>query len=71
MAGQQLAVGEVPGGAEDDQRRRVDGQPLEPLDERVLGVGRAERRGGAHCFGAVLTACPPNWLRSAAVTLAL
>ena len=41
--GEQLAVREVPGGAEDDQRRRVDRQPLETLDERILGVGQTER----------------------------
>ena len=34
--GQQLALREVAACAEDHQRRRVDGQALEPLDERVL-----------------------------------
>ena len=33
---QQLAVREVTGGAEDDERGRADGQPLEPLDQRVI-----------------------------------
>jgi hypothetical protein len=33
---QQLAVGEVPRAAEDDHRRRVDREPLQSLDERVL-----------------------------------
>ena len=36
MRRQQLAVGQVAGGAEDDQRRRVDREALEPLDQRVL-----------------------------------
>ena len=35
---QQLALGQVARAAEDDERRRVDGQPLEPLDERVLAA---------------------------------
>jgi hypothetical protein len=35
-SGQELAVREVAGGAEDDERRRVDWQALESLDERVL-----------------------------------
>ena len=39
--GQQLAAGEVAGGAEDDQRRRRDREPLEPLDERVLASPRS------------------------------
>ena len=38
---QQLAVGEVARGAEDHQRRRVDRQPLEPLDEGVLLLSTA------------------------------
>ena len=36
--GQQLAPGQVPGRPEDDQRRRVDREALEALDERVLVV---------------------------------
>ena len=39
--GQQLAVREVARGAEDDQRRRRDREPLEPLDERVLADSRS------------------------------
>jgi hypothetical protein len=35
---QQLAVREVARGSEDDQRRGVDRQALEPLDEGVLGA---------------------------------
>ena len=35
---QQLALGQVAGRAEDDQRRGVDRQPLEPLDEGVVGA---------------------------------
>ena len=67
--GQQLAVREVAGRAEDDQRRRRDRQPLEPLDERVLvGLARACRRPSAQLPAARSTACPPNWLRSAAST---
>ncbi len=50
--GQQLAVREVAGGAEDDQRRRMHRQPLESLDERVVGVGEVDRGGGAHVLGA-------------------
>ena len=38
---QQLALREVAGAAEDDERRRVDRQPLEPLDERVLARPRS------------------------------
>jgi len=34
--GQQLAVRQVPGPAEDHQRGRVNRQPFEPLDERVV-----------------------------------
>ena len=33
---QQLAVREVAGGAEDNQRGRADGEPLEPFDQRVI-----------------------------------
>jgi hypothetical protein len=62
--GQQLAVGQVARGPEDDQGRRVDGLTLEALDERVRGLldrAHDSRR----------TAWPPNWLRSAASTLAV
>src|ERR687888_213433 len=54
---------EVARGAEDHQRRRVDRQALEALDERVRGLD-----GGAH--ETFFTAWPPNWLRSAALTFA-
>src|SRR5215216_6204166 len=78
----QLALGQVARRAEDDQRRRVDGQPLEPLDERVLGclLGGSDGRHHSACAGCIsdgsagcallLTAWPPNWLRSAALTFA-
>ena len=68
--GQQLAVREVARGAEDRQRRRMDGQPFQPLDEGVLlllGPGRGGHRSRPQTF---LTAWPPNWLRSAAFTRA-
>ena len=34
--GEQLAVCQIAGGAEDHERRRMHGQALEPLDERIL-----------------------------------
>src|SRR5262249_27311640 len=60
----QLSLGQVAGGAEDDENARL-GAPSErkPLDERVALLDR-----GRH--SAAFTACPPNWLRSAAVTFA-
>ena len=67
---EQLAMGQVAGGAKDHQGRRVDRQALQPGHEGIVGIGRAQRRGCAHCFGAVFTAWPPNWLRSAATTRA-
>ena len=67
---QELAVGQIAGRAEDHQGGRMDRQALQALDERVLDVGQVQRRGGTHSFGAVLTACPPNWLRSAATVRA-
>ena len=62
-----------PVAAEDHERRRMDRQALEALDQRVLlgdrhGLLRVRlllrRRVGG------VTAWPPNWLRSAAFTLA-
>ena len=41
---QQLAPGEIPGGAEDDERRPGDGQALQSLDERVLLVALGDGR---------------------------
>src|ERR1700677_2775184 len=80
--GQQFALGQVARGAEDDERRRGDRQALQPFDERVLRLGlglalnahahlplgRAAAFGFAPPPGALFTACPPNWLRSAAST---
>ncbi len=97
--GQQFALGEVAGCAEDDERRRRDGQPLESGRERIVrlrelgwpagrelhrhrpprrpppftavaGFDPAGLRAGFAPFspGALLTAWPPNWLRSAAST---
>src|ERR1700683_4993007 len=77
---QQFAPGQVAGGAEDDQCGWRYGQALEPGRKRVLGleVGGGLARGprsrrppppGPLAAGfAGLTACPPNWLRSAAST---
>jgi uncharacterized protein involved in type VI secretion and phage assembly len=44
---QQLAPGEVAGGAEDDQRRRVDRQALEAVGQGI-GKGRRLGRGRSH-----------------------
>ena len=70
-------MGEVAGPAEDDDGRRPDRQPLEPLGERVLLLDLFD---GGHRYSAcacvcasgsaALTAWPPNWLRRAALTLA-
>ena len=43
----------------------MDRQPLEPLDERVL-----RGRRGHQDFAFSFTAWPPNWARSAALSLA-
>ncbi len=52
--GQQLAVGEVAGRAEDHQRRRMDRQALEPLDQRVLvSFDRRGAVGGAELSSAL------------------
>ena len=81
---QQFAPGQVAGGAEDDERRRCDRQALEAGCQRVLGLLRVSgarprpppqpplaRRppsASARAPWALLTAWPPNWLRSAAST---
>ena len=71
----QLALGQVAGRAEDDEDARLGAAPeLQALCERVLLVRRRHqaRRSWLAAF-AFLTACtawPPNWLRSAALTLA-
>src|SRR5581483_5184852 len=59
---EELAVGQVPRRAEDDERAGVRGpwQP-QPLEQRVSV---------AHLSSTDLTACPPNWLRRAAFTFA-
>ena len=69
---QQLAVGQVARRAEDHQRRRVDRQALEPLRPAgCRGVGGASGSWRAVvCSRPALTAWPPNWLRSAALTFA-
>src|SRR5262249_23142531 len=60
----QLALGQVTRRAEDDEDAGLGPSPeREPLDERVALLDR-----GRH--SAALTACPPNWLRSAAFTFA-
>ncbi len=62
--GHQLALGQVARGAEDDERARLRPAPQrQPLEQRVPLLD--ER---AH--SAAFTAWPPNWLRSAALTLA-
>ena len=70
--GEQLAVREVAGGAEDDERGGRDRQALEPFDERVLlglGGGRGVDGHRSQPPPAVRsTAWPPNWPRSAAST---
>src|SRR5205823_5108796 len=69
----QLVLAGVVGGAEDDEDARLRATPeLEPLEERVR-LGRDHARGSAPCACAcstARTACPPNWLRSAAFTFA-
>jgi hypothetical protein len=59
---EELALGQVARGAEDDEctRDRDAGEP-QPLAQWV---------GRGHFWSTVLTACPPNWLRSAAFTFA-
>src|SRR5207247_816236 len=63
----QLALRQVAGCPEDDHRARLrlPAEP-EPLEKRVLLLRRALGR-DRH---SVLTAWPPNWFRSAALTLA-
>ena len=62
----QLAHGQVAGGAEDDDRARLGAPPeRQALGERVRGAD-----GGEAAHSADLTAWPPNWLRSAALTFA-
>ena len=63
---QELALGQVARAAEDHERGGMNRQPLEALDERVLLL---PLRGLAH--DTFSTACPPNWLRRAASTLAV
>src|SRR5581483_4453093 len=61
----QLLRGQVAGRAEDDEDARVgpSAEP-QPFEQRVC-------RDGCHVASvAALTACPPNWLRSAAFTFA-
>ena len=71
---QELAVRQVPGRAEDHERRRMDRQALESLDERVLLGDRHRPYSACGCCcaaaSAATTAWPPNWLRSAAFTFA-
>src|SRR5690606_14468870 len=70
----QLALGEVAGGAEDDERARLRPPPqVQPGEERIV----LEQRGHARVSPcrtspscAARTAWPPNWLRSAAFTFA-
>ena len=58
-----LALGEVARGAEDDHRARLGGPPgAEAGEQRVLGELGLDHR--------VFTACPPNSARRAALTLA-
>ncbi len=60
----QLALGQVARGAEDHERARRRPPPQrQPFEQRIELFDR-----GAH--SADFTACPPNWLRSAALTLA-
>ncbi len=71
---QQLALRQVARRPEDDQRRRVDRKPLEPLGEGVrlgalLLLDRGHRASRQVAFSRS-TAWPPNWLRRAAFTLA-
>ena len=42
QAGQQLAVSEVPGGAEDHERRGMNRQPLQTFDQWILGLFPAD-----------------------------
>src|SRR5581483_1678563 len=65
---EQLAVSQVACATEYHQHRRMDREPLEPLSEGVL-ARLLVRQGGCHY--AFFTACPPNWLRSAASILAV
>ena len=61
---QQLALRQVARRPEDHERGRVDRVPLEPLD--AAGSPRCVASAPSSLF----TAWPPNWLRSAALTLA-
>src|SRR5512132_2935205 len=62
----QLALGEIAHRAEDDDRARIRAVALGPEAADGDAGTRGDDSAGAHDF---FTACPPNSLRSAAITL--
>ena len=63
----QLAAGQVATRAEDDQRAGLGLPQLADRRTHHVGDARHHRKAFGHeCW----TACPPNWFRNAAMTLA-